>query len=113
MPGRPLRARVAEHLRVRVLVLIPIPPFANIGKRELPRLLRIVESLEKAPTLFFLGNVEEQFQHLDAVVDEIALPVVYLVESLAPHVALSGRRQVLQFEILRVDANDEYLFVMR
>ena len=61
-PWRPVRARVPEHVLKRLLVLVPVVPFFQIRTRELPVLVRVVESFEETALLFLLGKVQKEFQ---------------------------------------------------
>src|SRR6266851_7928376 len=54
MPGRPLGARMRQHVGEGVLVVIPVPALPDIAGREFPVLLRQVDPLEEADPLFFL-----------------------------------------------------------
>ena len=85
----------------------------RVGHGELPVLVWFLQAVEEAPALLLLGHVQEQLHDLEAVVDEITLPVVDVAEAALPHVALGSRSwEMLPGQEVRVDADDQHFFVV-
>ncbi len=92
VPRRPLGARVREHLRERLLVVVPALALADVGGRELPVVVGQVDPAQEPDPLLLLGEVEEQLHDPEAVVGQVALPVVDLAVAPLPDVAASWPR---------------------
>ena len=68
---------------------------------------------EEAPPLLLLRDVEEELHELEALVRQVALPVVDLAEAALPDArALELRRDLLAGQDLRVDPDDQDLLVV-
>src|SRR5262249_52949143 len=103
VPRSPRRARLADHLLVRRLVLVPILPLVRVGDRELPVLVRVVEALEEAPRLLLLRDVKEELPDERPVAREEVLEVVDVPEAVLPDLLRDQlRRQLLLVEDLAV-----------
>jgi len=117
VPRRVLGARGRQHLGERPLVVVPARTLPDVGRRELPVPLRDVDPLQEALPLLLLGQVQEDLDDGEPVVDQIALPVVDLPVATAPDVLAGGvvarRRQSLPSQGLGVDPDDEHLLVVR
>ena len=74
VPRRPLGARVREHLRERLLVVVPVLALGDVVRRELPVLLREVEPLQEPRPLLLLREVEEELDDPEAVVARGSAP---------------------------------------
>src|SRR3954464_3986939 len=114
VPGRVLRARPAQHLRERLLVLLPVAALLDVVRVELPVLLGVVDPPQEAPPLLLFGEVEEDLHHRKAVFDERSLPVVDLpVPALPDRSGARERGQLLALEQLGMHADHEHVFVVR
>jgi LuxR family transcriptional regulator, maltose regulon positive regulatory protein len=111
VPGSPLGAGVAQHLLEGPLVVVPVAPLPNIGGRELPVLLRVVDALEEPLGLLPLGQVQHDLDDVDAVVDQVALPVVDLPVPPGPDVTRSSGH-LLGGEQGGVHPDDQHLLVV-
>src|SRR5450432_1020607 len=69
-PGGDLGARLAKHVVDGVFVRRPVLAVAPVILADLPALVGIVLALVKASKLLFLGDVQEELDDDDAVVDE-------------------------------------------
>src|SRR6202042_1826714 len=113
VPGRPFRAGLAEHRGVGMLVFVPVLAFTDVAGGELPVLLRPVDPAQETGPLLFPGQVEEHLDDPDAVVGQVAFPVVDLPVAARPDVAGAAlRRQFLAVEDLPVHPGDEHLLVV-
>src|SRR5205085_7486817 len=101
-PRRVCRRRLRDRVLVRAHVLGPELPFAQVRFAELPRLLRLRQSLFDAAPLFVAAEVEEELDDDRAVIRERLLERVDLREALPPN----GRRDGA------VNALDEHAFVV-
>jgi hypothetical protein len=73
-----------------------------------------VEPPQEADPLLFLREVQEDLHDLDAVVGEVALPVVDLLVAALPHI-LSFRllREQLALQQLGVHPHHQYFLILR
>ena len=60
-------------------------PLGEIGGRELPVLVRIVDPRQEPPPLLVLGDVEEELENLGAVPVKVPLEGVDVLVALLPH----------------------------
>ena len=96
-----------------LLVVVPVAALLDVGGRELPVVVGQVDAPEEADALLLLREVQEQLDDGEAVVGEVALPVVDVAVALLPDVAparLPG--QLLVLEDLGVHAHHEDLLVV-
>src|SRR5438105_9637963 len=84
IPGRPLGAGLAQHLRERGLVCVPVSPLSNVRRRELPVLLWLFDAREKTLSLRLLREVQEELDDVDPVGREVPLKVVDLAKAALP-----------------------------
>ena len=102
VPRRPLRARVREHLRERLLVVVPALALLDVRGGELPVVVGQVQSPQEPDALLLLGEVEEQLHDPEAVLGQVPLPIVDLAVAPLPHVLPWPRAgQLLAIEVLR------------
>ena len=114
VPRRHVGGGVANHVFVGRHVGGKVRALADIGRRELPVLLGLVEALEEALALFVLRHVQEELADQHALPREVALVGVDVFEALAPDVLGDElRRQLLLGEDVLVDADDQRLLVVR
>ena len=73
-----------ERLLVGPDVLVPEAALLNVARRELPPLVGAFEPFEQPPALLFPRDVEEELQDVDAVLEEVSLEVVDLLEACLP-----------------------------
>src|ERR1700733_6080730 len=83
-PRRPPRAGLAQHGLEGRLVVLPVAPLPDVAGGELPVLLRAVDALEKPLGLLPLGQVQQDLDDTDPVVDQVALPVTDLPVAAGP-----------------------------
>jgi hypothetical protein len=75
---------MVKNLFVSSLVVIPEGSFLDIAGRELPVLFGPVDPFQEALLLLIPGQVKEEFEDNDTVVDEVPLKVVDLAETTPP-----------------------------
>ncbi len=114
VPRRPGRARVAEHLRERLLVVVPGLTLLDVVGGELPVVVGKIDAPQEASSLLLARKVQEELHDPEAVLGEIPLPVVDRVISARPDVMLARLdRKLLPEEVLRMHPDDEHLLVVR
>ena len=59
--------RVADHVLIVLLIVVPEAALAHVGGGELPVLFRLVEPREEAALLLFLAHVQEELANRDSV----------------------------------------------
>src|SRR6185369_3987195 len=98
----------------RVHVVIPSFLFAKIAEREFPLFFRIVHAILEPFCLFLPGDVQEELADDIAVSRQVAF---VRLDVLTPPLedVLTGCRswQLLIRKYLRMNANDQHLFVVR
>ena len=114
VPGRPFGAGVVEGVLEGVHVVVPEGALFGVVDGELPVLLGRVDAREEALLLLLLRDVEEEFEDVDAVADEVVLEVVDLLEAVPPDFLLVLRLggELLVAEDFGVDADDQDLLVV-
>ena len=113
VPGRPVRAGLAEDVAERLLVVVPVAPLLGVVGAELPVLLGLVDPGEEPAALLLLADVQEELDEAVALVGQVVLPVVDLAEAPVPDAAvLELGRDLLAREDLRVDPDDQDLLVV-
>jgi hypothetical protein len=81
---------------------------------ELPIVLGQVDTPQEARALLLLGEIEEDLHDPEAVLGEVALPLVDRPVPVLPDVVLAGLGwELLGDEVLGVDAYDQHLLVVR
>src|SRR5664279_778536 len=114
VPRRVAGARRCEHLLVRLLVVVPVRPLFDVLDGELPVLVRLLNTGDEPPALFFLRQMQEELHHAHPVVDQISLPVVDLAVAPFPDARLDrAGREVLMDQQLRVHPDNENFLVVR
>src|SRR3954464_3919473 len=92
----------------------PEAPPPRVVRGELPVLLGPVDPGQEAPPLLLRREVQEELDHREPVLGEVALPVVDLPIATAPDSRFPRRLwQLLAAEEFRVDADDQHLLVVR
>jgi hypothetical protein len=90
-----------------------VPSLLHVVARELPVVLGQIDAPQEPSALLLLGQVEEELDDPEAVLGQVALPLVDRVVAVLPDVVLaSAGRQLLGHEVLRVHANEEHLLVV-
>jgi len=90
-----------------------MPALLRVVAGELPVVLWQIDAPQEAPALLLLGQVEKELDDPEAVVGQIALPLVDRVVAVLPDVVLASvGRQLLGHEVLGVHADDEHLLVV-
>ena len=114
VPRRVFCAGVIKGVLESTHVVVPIGALFDVGKGKLPVFLRCIDARQETAFLFFLREIEKEFQYHDPVPNEILFKIIDLVKAVFPKVlSLRSGRQSLQIQELRMDANDQHLFVVR
>src|SRR6185437_1123360 len=81
---------------------------------ELPVVIRQVDTSQETGPLLLPGDVQEQLHDTDAVVGQVALPVVDLPIASAPYISVLGSvGKLLALEDLGMDPHHQHLLVVR
>src|SRR6185503_2389065 len=113
VPRRSLGRRVANHVLVRLHVVVPVPALLDVARGELPVLLGLLDATQEALALLLLGDVEEELADDDPIAGEIALEGADVLEAVVPDVLGDElARKVLLVQQLLVHANDQRLLVV-
>ncbi len=75
MPRRTLCTRRAQARLIDLHVLRPELPLFYVGHTEFPVFFGLVDPIEKALSLFFLGKMQEEFDDPGAVAVEMGLQI--------------------------------------
>ena len=86
VPGSPLGARGTDRFFVSLHVVIPEGSFGDIGRRELPVLLRVLEPLDQPLALLLFGDVQEKLEDQGAVAAEVVLKRIDIRETVGPEI---------------------------
>ena len=114
VPWRAFRGGVTNHVFVGVLVVVPAPSLLYVPGGEFPVFLGLFQARKKAFLLFLLREMEEEFANHGAVPRHVLLKASNVLEAFVPQVLrneLVWNSLVLQQ--LRMDPDDEHLFVIR
>ena len=114
VPGGPLGAGGRQAVRVRPHVPAPVGPLGQVGRGELPVLVRAVEPLEEPPLLLLLRHVQEELEDHRPVPDQVPLERVDVLVAPPPELLPELlARQPLRRQQLGVDLHDEDVLVVR
>src|SRR5215213_3927557 len=84
VPGSVFGRAVRDGVPESGLVVVPEGALLDVGRGELPALVRVFETGLESPFLLVFGDVQEELQDAYAVVREVAFEVVDLVVALPP-----------------------------
>ena len=109
------RAGGGEAGLVGLHVRGPVFALFDVGERELPVLLRLVDARKEAFALLFLGQVQEEFDDARAVPVQVALEVADGAVAILPDAVVGDELpgKILFAEDRGMHAHDQHLFVIR
>src|SRR6266481_8052372 len=108
------RSGMADHVFISLHVIVPIPAFMYVRLRELPVLLRIVETFHESPLLFLFGNIQKEFANDYAIAREILFKRADVFIALLPY--LFGNQpgwKMLPGQKFLVDPHHQNFFIIR
>src|SRR4051812_33502301 len=116
VPWRRLRARSTQHVLVCPLVFIPMRAFLYVRSRELPILLRVVQTRQKTLSLLFTRNVQEKLQNSRVLFGKRPFEVIDVVVSRLPNMfeplLPKFTREQLAIEKVWMNAHDQHFLVV-
>ena len=114
VPGSPGCGCLTEGFFVGSHVGVPVPAFADITHGELPVLGGVFDAREEALFLFFLGDIEPEFEDCGVVACQMKFMIADGLVAIFEQVIDVARFDVdiLAVQVLGVYAHDEDFFVV-
>src|ERR1700688_85311 len=85
VPRSMLRRRMAYHLLVGILVVVPIFTFANVPGGKFPVLFGFVQSRQESSLLFFLRKMKKKFADYGSIPRHVPLKALNILKSFLPN----------------------------
>ncbi len=113
IPRRLRRRRLANHILIRLLVLVPRIPLLQVRCRKLPVLRRVIQPRQKTPLLLRFRHMQKKLPHDHPVVRQVPLIRPHILETVLPNLLRHQRlRQPLRRQNLLVHPHHQHLLIV-
>src|SRR5712671_4295305 len=86
IPRSIFRCRLADHLLVGFLILIPTLAFPNVARGELPVFFGFLQPRQKTLLLFLSRNMEEELANHRSIASHVPLKTTNILKAFFPDV---------------------------